>query len=143
MYSLRCTCRMVWGLVVLGLVSVVAAAGCNQAGATLYKVKGTVTHQGKPVPELYLVFRPDDLTTKAEAVAITDENGKFELIVGPDPGCFPGKHKVIAEDPRAAQGGKTTDDPGYQAVCAKYGPDASTYEIDVNKNMYDLEVKLD
>ncbi|QEG42686.1 hypothetical protein [Roseimaritima ulvae] len=116
--------------------------GCgNDSG--LYEVEGTVTHNGQPVPKLLVVFRPDDLTTGAESMGETDEQGNFVMKVGRTEGVFPGPHTVYVDDPAALQGGSSSDDPGYQEVVKKYSADASDYRITIDGDTYDLELKLD
>ena len=117
--------------------------GCGRNNPEMYRVRGTLTHQGTPIPGLYLVFKPDDLTRYAESVAVTDAEGRFDLMVGSTPGVFPGPHTVFADDPLAVQGAKTSEDPGYLAVVAKYGPDVSEFRITIDKELTDLELKFD
>jgi hypothetical protein len=127
----------------LAILLVILLAGCSKSGPELYRVRGVVTHQGKPVSKLYLVFRPDDLTKYAEAVAVTDDNGRFDLMIGSTTGVFPGPHTVIAEDPLAVQGAKSSEDPAYLAVCKKYSSAGSTLKITIDKNESNLQLKLD
>ena len=117
--------------------------GCGKDGPEMYRVRGTLTHQGKPVPKIYLVFKPDDLTKYAESVAVTDAEGRFDMMIGSTPGVFPGPHTIIAEDPLAADGAKTSEEPDYLAVIAKYGPEVSTYRMTIEKDLSNLELKLD
>jgi len=127
----------------LAIVAIILLGGCSKSGPDLYRIRGVVTHQGKPVPKVYLVFRPDDLAKYAEAVAVTDANGRFDMMIGSTMGVFPGPHTVIAEDPLAVQGAKTSDDPAYMAVCKKYSASASSLKITIDKNESNLELKLD
>ncbi len=117
--------------------------GCGQSGPKMYIVKGTVTHNGKPVSKLQVTMIPDDLKTKAESMGITDDQGKFDLMVGSVPGVFPGPHTFTAIDPLAAVGGQTSNDPDYVEVCKKYAPGSSPLKFDIQKNESNLEVKLD
>jgi hypothetical protein len=135
--------KSLWLMPALAIVVIILFGGCGKSGPELYRIRGVVTHQGKPVPKLYLVFRPDDLTKYAEAVAVSDANGRFEMMIGSTVGVFPGPHTVIAEDPLAVQGAKTSDDPAYSAVCKKYSADASPLKLTIDKNESNLELKLD
>src|SRR5438094_10244227 len=84
-----------------------ALAGCGGSTSNICKISGTLTYKGKPIPQVYLRFEPDDLTTKATSMAVTDANGKFEMAMGSTPGVYRGKVKVYCDDPLAAMGGKS------------------------------------
>ncbi len=117
-------------------------AGCGNSGPTLYSVKGTVKHKGKPIEHLMIVFTPDDQATKAPSTGMTDKNGRFEMKVNYDnPGVFPGPHSITAMDPLAAVGSKTSTVPEYLAVVAKYGN--SPIKMTIEKNESNLELNLD
>ena len=131
---------LIWGL--LGA----ALTGCGSANSQMCEISGTLTYQGKPIPNVYLRFEPDDLTKKSTSMAVTDENGKFEMFIGSTPGVFRGKVKVFCDDPQAAMGGKTPVppeiEPAYRELCAKYGADKSTYELTIDKANSDLQLNL-
>ncbi|MFO0921756.1 MAG: carboxypeptidase-like regulatory domain-containing protein [Pirellulales bacterium] len=132
--------------VLLGCLALcmIAVTGCGDNGPKLYRIKGTVTHKGKPVPNLMIIFKPLDEMTKAQATGFTDANGKFELKVAYDnPGVFPGEHTVIAHDPLIDVGSKTSTEPDYLAVIAKFGPGRSPMKYDVTKNESNLALNLD
>jgi hypothetical protein len=118
-------------------------AGCSPSGPKLYKIKGQVTHQGKPVKYVYISFVPDDPNTMATATGSADENGYFELMIGSTPGVYPGGHTVTAQDPLIAVGATTSKEPDFLAVIAKYGPGKSTMKFNVEKNESNLELKMD
>ena len=115
--------------------------GCG--GDDLKQVKGTVTHKGKPIPNLYLTFMPSDPKTQSASSSSTDQNGKFVLKVGSADGVAPGKYTVTCSDPAALGGGKSSDDPDYAVVCKKYAQGTSTYTIEVSESNSNLELKLD
>jgi hypothetical protein len=91
----------------------------------MVRVSGTLTYKGRPIPQVYLRFEPDDLATKSTSMAMTDANGKFDMAIGTTPGVFRGKVKVICDDPQAAMGGKTPVpreiESAYRELCKKYG----------------------
>ena len=124
-----------------------AFAGCGKSNAAICKVSGTLTYKGKPIPQVYLRFEPDDLTTKATSMAMTDANGKFEMFIGSTPGVYRGKVKVFCDDPLAAMGAKTPVpadiEPAYRELCSKYGAGKSTYELMIDKSNSKLALKLD
>src|SRR6266436_2273327 len=72
----------------------IALAGCGGSNAAICKISGTLTYKGKPIPQVYLRFEPDDLTTKATSMAMTDAHGKCEMAMGSTPGVYRGKVKV-------------------------------------------------
>ncbi len=80
---------MIRSAIRLSLLSLVAlCVGCGDSGPKLYKVKGTLTYKGKPVPYVLLTFTPDDEKTKAPAMSGTDEKGRIEMKIGPSQVCF-------------------------------------------------------
>ena len=123
------------------IVLTLLLTGCG--GEDLRQIRGTVTHNGKPVANLYLTFVPTDPKTQPASSSSTDANGKFELKIGSTGGVVPGKYTVTASDPAAMMGGKSSDDPDYAVVCKKYAQGTSTYIMDVQKSNTNLELKLD
>src|SRR5262245_19621463 len=107
-----------------------AGVGCGNSNAKICQISGTLTYQGKAIPQVYLRFEPDDLTTKATSMAVTDAKGKFQMFMGSTPGVYRGKVKIYCDDPLAAMGAKTPVpreiDPAYRELCGKYGAGKST-----------------
>src|SRR6056297_107061 len=65
-------------LVVVGaLVSM--SIGCGESDPDLYKVSGTLTHNGEPIPKMEVVFLPEDTSTKRESFGLTDSEGHFVM----------------------------------------------------------------
>ena len=124
-----------------------AAIGCRESSPDLCPISGKLTYKGQPMPNVYLRFEPDDLSTKSTSMAVTDEKGKFEMFIGSTPGVFRGKVKVFCDDPLAAMGSKTPMpgdiEPAYRELCEKYGAGKSTYELVIDKPNKKLELKLD
>jgi hypothetical protein len=122
-------------------------SGCNNSNSPICKVRGTLTYQGKPIPQVYVRFEPDDLTTKATSMAVTDAQGRFEMFIGSTPGVYRGKVKVFCDDPLAAMGAKSQIpkdiESSYRALCSKYGAGNSTYELTIDKPLSNLELKFD
>jgi hypothetical protein len=121
--------------------------GCGSSNSPIVKVKGTLTYKGKPIPQVYLRFEPDDLTTKATSMAVTDAHGKFEMFMGSTPGVYRGKVKVFCDDPLAAMGAKSTIprdvEPAYRELCAKYGAGKSNYELTIDTATANLQLSFD
>jgi hypothetical protein len=128
-------------------LALLALAGCGNSNPNLCEVRGTLTYKGQPIPQVYLRFEPDDLTTKATSMAVTDADGKFEMAMGSTPGVYKGKVKVFCDDPMAAMGGRTPVpkevEAAYRELCAKYGAGKSTYELTIDKDQPNFELKLD
>jgi hypothetical protein len=63
----------------LGISLIALAIGCNREGLPgLGRVTGTITMDGKPVPNALVSFEPVD-GSGATAMGRTDEQGKYEL----------------------------------------------------------------
>ncbi|MFN3151355.1 hypothetical protein [Bremerella sp.] len=121
-----------------------ALTACSGNGSGLYEVKGQLTHNGEPIPEMNIIFVPEDTGKHPESYATTDAEGRFEMKVVNTPGVAPGKHTVFVQDPAAVQGGTTSTAKSYQAVLKKYGnEESSPFTITVEENMPDLQLKLD
>jgi len=134
-------------LPLLLLAPLIALAGCGASNSPICKVSGTLTYKGKPIPQIFLRFEPDDLTTKSTSMAVTDASGKFEMSIGSTPGVYRGKVKVFCDDPLAAMGAKSQVpaeiEPAYRELCAKYGGGKSTYELTIDKPDSNLQLKFD
>ncbi len=119
--------------------------GCGQGGPTIVPVEGTLTYNGKPVPNLRVYFQP---TEGRVSWGDTDSQGKFRLDYDEDyDGAKVGNHKVYVVDastldPTIQQpGGKP---PEYGPILAKYGNiEITPLTIEIKKAVYDLELKLD
>ena len=123
------------------------AAGCGDSNSAMVPVSGILTYKGQPIPQVYLRFEPDDLTTKATSMAVTDASGRFEMFIGSTPGVYRGKVKIYCDDPLAAMGGRTPVprevEAAYRELCKKYGAGQSTYEATIDKPSSNLELKLE
>jgi hypothetical protein len=133
--------------ITLAIALLFVVAGCNTSSSPICKVRGKLTFQGQPIPQVYLRFEPDDLTTKATSMAVTDAQGRFEMFMGSTPGVYRGKVKVFCDDPLAAMGAKSQVprdiEPAYRELCKKYGAGKSTYELTIDKPLSNLELKFD
>src|SRR5262245_14178593 len=133
--------------VLLAWFLLIALAGCGESNSKICRISGTLTYKGKPIPQVYLRFEPDDLTSKATSMAVTDKNGHFEMFLGSTPGVYRGKVKVFCDDPMAAMGAKSPVpadiEPAYRELCAKYGAGKSTYELTIDKSNSNLALNFD
>ncbi len=80
------------------LVVMATCLGCGDSGPTMYKVHGTVSYQGKPLPLGTVMFVPDSGPPSQPATIGAD--GHYELL------AVEGKHsvQVVAMPPR--EGGR-------------------------------------
>jgi hypothetical protein len=78
---------------VLGGLACVGTAGCGGGGPELAPVEGTVTLDGTPLPNAWVVFQPQG--TGSPSSGITDEEGHYELLyaMGRE-GAMIGRHTV-------------------------------------------------
>jgi len=133
----------------LALLLVGGFLGCG-SGPTLVKVTGTVTHNGKPVANALIHFRPEK---GKESVGFSDDQGQYTLRYDKArEGAVPGTHRVFVqfkpktpkdEDLMARGEYKFTADQ--QAILQKYGKAEDTpLRIEVSQeNNQDIPLKLD
>jgi hypothetical protein len=120
------------------------AGGCG--GAKVCRVTGTVRHNGKPVPDLFINFVPAE---GRPSWGITDETGRYKLMYDKKrEGAVRGAHKVYFEfrprDPAqevALHQGKLRPPAAVQAVLAKHGSEATAlrYEVAANGQVIDID----
>ena len=83
-------CNLQTASLSLILLGVAIAVGCS-TGPKLFPATGTVEYEGKPVAGAEVVFVPDH---GRPATAVTDDQGKFSLVVDGRPGALQGSYKV-------------------------------------------------
>ena len=131
MFNTRCF------LLAAGLLGA-AVAGCGADGPEIAGVEGTVTMDGKPLPNAAVVFVPEE--GGRPAGARTDENGHYVLnFSGGRQGTIPGKNKVqitTLSDPYQDEEGNTV--PGSpETVPMKYNTQ-TTLEVDVKEGEHNV-----
>lgn len=97
-------------------------AGCsNKEAIVLVPVEGKLMMDGKPVPLARIEFMPEFKGHGADAnsYAITDENGKFVLAKGTEPGVAIATHRVVINEAPPPDGTRGQDDAS-QAKLAAY-----------------------
>ena len=60
----------------------ITMAGCRHSGTTTFPVSGTVTYNGKPLPEVSIVLMPESGPNAADACAIHDGRFAFSARAG-------------------------------------------------------------
>lgn len=131
-------------------VAGLALLGCG--GSKTSHVTGTISYQGKPLPNAHVSFWPVEGTGRA-ASGFTDSNGHFKLgTLSADDGAAPGKYgvSVIARGPeRPLKPGEVGSGmpgekmPGDPIIPLKYfAPDTSglTFEVKRGSNRADFKL---
>lgn len=121
----------------------VGCVGCGPSGPKLVDVTGSVTLDGKPVPNAIVTFNPD-FAGGSNSLGKTDANGKYQLEFSQDrKGALVGKHLVeIVTKKVAASDMPDTGEPvanQYVAIPAKYRKrGALTVEVTDSSNIIDF-----
>ena len=132
-----------------GLLLTLVLAGCGDKGPKVVKVNGTVTRNGKPVPNVAVHFTPP---AGRPSLGMADANGNFKLQYTVDKdGAEVGTHKVHVEFPPASPQeendlatGKKQVSADRREILKKYGdPAKTTLEVEVKDDGSPVEVKLD
>jgi hypothetical protein len=131
----------------LPLLACVLVAGCN--GSNVVPVSGTLTYKGKPVPNAFVHFVPEN---GRPSMGETDANGKFTLTYDPETkGAERGKHRVFVQYNAVADASRPGVIPGeepklsneWREFFTKYGGDKSTYTVEITKSTGDLKIELE
>jgi hypothetical protein len=149
--------------ILVPVLLLVVSLGCDQSGSVpLGTVKGQVTLDGKPMPNVSVTFIPAGEQGGATSMGRTDASGNYELIyVDGKKGALIGKHKVsvttVRDDPAAAAQ-MSSDSPEYaqqasgasgdyskqwvDPIPAKYNsPTTLEHEVKSGSNTINLELK--
>jgi hypothetical protein len=127
----------------VALAALLALTGCSGDAPQVYRVTGTATRGGKPVPNLSVNFLPE---VGRPSFAQTDSKGRYKLgFTREIDGALPGKHKVVVAVPIAGPGPtEAISKADLQAILAKYGSrERTALEVQVTKDGQDIELKLD
>lgn len=140
------------GVAFIVLTLSVIATGCGEKGgarpapAKTFPVKGTVTYQGKPLPEALVLFRSKD--GKWTASGRTDTDGKYKLTTfNPGDGAPAGEYLVSVtafESPSAAEDEEKPAPPPKLLIPAKYRlPETSglTAVVEQKENEINFDLK--
>ncbi|NQT37837.1 MAG: carboxypeptidase regulatory-like domain-containing protein [Planctomycetes bacterium] len=90
-------------------LALLVAAGCGGESYPLAQVSGTVTLDGKPLPEARVFFEPkrkgENINSGFGSTATTNEQGRFQLTsLGGDSGAVIGEHYVLIRTIRGEEG---------------------------------------
>lgn len=131
------------------LLALVSLSGCGSGGPEIVEIEGTVTRNGKPVPNVRIYFAPEE---GRPSWGVSDANGRFVLDYDYDhDGAKVGKHKVWIQDesgnidPTLAMSGapRPKRNPEMDEIVEKYGKDKSQLTVEVKKADRNFELKLD
>lgn len=129
-------------------VSLCLIGGCKPSGPELGEVTGTVTLDGKPVPNAIITFRPQvpDSTT---SIGVTNAEGKYTLMYTADRnGTMVGKNDVEIVTNKLTESelsdykatGKTP--PPFVPIPQKYKePGTLVKDVAAGQNTIDFELK--
>lgn len=132
--------------VVASLVSL-AAAGCRKPD--IVPVSGTVTFEGRPVPQAILQFLPE---SRPMASGGTNADGRYSLSTKrPGDGGYLGRHKVMivpwspgdGDDPAEAAAARTRPRPD---IPKRYRSATTPLSVEVTAkgpNVFDFELSAD
>jgi hypothetical protein len=123
---------MVWGAYYLS--SQVVTARSNRP--VLGNVTGTLTINGKPIPNATIRFRPvEKEAKKAESLGLTDANGRYELFYVRDvPGAAVGEHIVEIE---------AKDEKGRQRLPQEYHRRSNVHKaVQEGSNEINLDIQI-
>ncbi|MCS7237758.1 MAG: carboxypeptidase-like regulatory domain-containing protein [Thermoguttaceae bacterium] len=137
--------------VFLGLI-VVGALGCSRGGQSrpapvkTYPVRGTVTFQGKPLPDATVLFRSKD--GKWTASGRTDSNGTFTLTTfNPGDGAPAGEYMVAVmafEAPATSESEEKPGPPPKMLIPKKYAtPETSGLTATVGEKENEVKLTLE
>ena len=142
--------RLAWLAAGTALLLDLGLIGCGRGGPEIVPIEGTVTHNGKPVPNLRVYFFP---TEGRFSWGISDEQGRFSLSYDPDHrGAKVGTHTISVVDesanvhPTAAMSGapRPKRAPDTAEILAKYGDrQTSPLKVEVTKADKNFQFKLD
>ncbi|MDY3555886.1 hypothetical protein R5W24_005032 [Gemmata sp. JC717] len=79
------------------LMAALVATGCGEPKFQFAPVEGTVTRDGKPLPNVLVTFFPDPEagTLGPRSTGLTDRAGRYRLTAGPtQTGAVVGRHRV-------------------------------------------------
>jgi hypothetical protein len=89
----RCPSCSLWLVAVVFVTTLVGCGGRAKDAPKLYRVSGSVTYKGQPVPGAKVMFLGDGKSPPA--VGVTDDSGKFALSSLAGSGAVAGKHPVM------------------------------------------------
>jgi len=121
----------------------VAIYGCGHGGPEVVHVTGTVTQQGKPIPNIIVNFMPEK---GRPSWAITDEKGQYSLKYNREhDGAVTGRHTVWVGPPPPNNPIEEMQGPkALPKNLQKYGSESTTpLRFEVSTDNQVIDIKLD
>ena len=126
----------------------ICVLGCGDSGPHLNNVSGTLTYQGKPVPNVQLSFIPADGRPSG---GVTDSEGKFDRVMfSPErDGLLTGDYQVVISwqslEPPASPIDPPPPPPAeLRPLLKKYGKfDNPQIQVTIEKGQRTLDLNLD
>lgn len=90
-------------------------AGCSGSDVRLGQVRGRVTMDGQPLPNVVVTFTP--VAGGVASTGVTNAQGEYELVCSLGKGALIGQHRVSVRSQAPAAGPTReirSDDPAYQ-----------------------------
>jgi len=131
-----------------GILLALFLLGCTRSGPQIVPIEGTITHKGKPVPNVRIYFVPDG----RPSWAISDTQGHFKLNYDEQhDGAKVGTHQVwiIDEsgnvDPTLAMSGGPLPkrNPAIRELALKYSQQNSPLKVEVTKADRNFRLELE
>lgn len=98
----------------VAIAAALAVAGCQKPAAKIVPVEGTISLDGRPMPNLMIQFMPDAFrgTDGPLSTAISDGAGNYVLKCGNGKaGAAVGTHRVVIIDPEKKPAPQGSDEP--------------------------------
>jgi len=127
----------------VSLVLLWALVGCGGGGSDnpdLGSVTGTVTLDGKPLPNATVEFTPTGGEGGRPAVAVTDDDGEYELEYTPgNYGATPGSYQVVITTATTTTDAEGNDVDVPEKLPAKYNANTELKaEVKAGSNKFDF-----
>jgi hypothetical protein len=122
-----------------GVILLTCFSGCQPSlPYEIVPLSGTVTYQGKPVPNTEIVFAPE---VGRPSNGRTDDNGRFTMIYTVKyNGVQKGKGKFFFPISRMIGDNSTSE---FQKVLEKYGAENTPLQFDIQKAEKNFEINLE
>lgn len=120
-----------------------ALCGCDSGGPKIVPVSGTLTRNGKPVPNLEVYFMP---TEGRNSVGMADDQGRFSLgYTASQDGALVGTHTVfVVFNPPRSGAERVATPADLKPILDKYGSkETSPLQVEIKRAVNNLEIKLD
>jgi hypothetical protein len=125
----------------VSLTAVFMSVGCGPSGPALSPAEGTVTLDGRPVPNALVTFAPKD-GTGSPSNGLTDAAGNYKLRFNRDRyGVLPGAHNVTVEVEKVSAEDVPEGEPvpEFVPVPKKYArPGELIADVSEDKQQYDF-----